>query len=78
MTGDDLLQVVRHKTATAGSLDGRGCRELKSLPVPWFDELARILAKVEELGVWPEGCWNRILRWFLNLMVMLLLLVSVL
>ena len=43
------------KTATAGSLDGWGWRELKALPVSWFDELARILAKVEELGVWPEG-----------------------
>ena len=55
MTGDDLFQVVRVKTATAGSLDGWGWRELKSLLVPWFDGLARILAEVEELGVWPEG-----------------------
>ena len=55
MTGDDLLQVFRRKTAAAGSLDGWGWRELKSLPVPWFDGLALILAKVEELGVWPEG-----------------------
>ena len=52
LTGDDLFQVVRCKTATAGSLDGWGWRELKSLPVP-----SRIFAKVEELGVWPEGCW---------------------
>ena len=51
LTGDD----VRLKTATAGSLDGWGWRELKSLPVPWFDGSARILAKVEEVGVWPEG-----------------------
>ena len=55
LTGDDLFQVVRCKTATAGSLDGLGWRELKSLPVPWFDGLACIFAKVEELGVWPEG-----------------------
>ena len=55
LTGDDLFQVVRCKTATAGTMDGWGWRELKSLPVPWFDGLARILAKVEELGVWPEG-----------------------
>ena len=34
LTGDDLFQVVRRKTATAGSLDGWGWRELKSLPVP--------------------------------------------
>ena len=33
----------------------RGWRDLQSLPVPWFDGLARILAKVEELGVWPAG-----------------------
>ena len=50
-----FFQVVRCKTATAGSLDGWGWRELKSLPVPWCDGLARIFAKVEELGVWPEG-----------------------
>ena len=55
LTGDDLLQVVLCKTATAGSLDGWGWRELKSLPVPWFDGSARILAEVEELGVWPQG-----------------------
>ena len=55
LIGDDLFQVVRRKTATAGSLDGWGWRELKSLLVPWFDCLARILAEVEELGVWPEG-----------------------
>ena len=36
-------------------LDGWGWRELKVLPVPWFDGLARILSKVEETGVWPEG-----------------------
>ena len=55
LTGDDLFQVVRCMTATAGSLDGWGWRELESLPVPCFDSLARIFAKVEELGVLPEG-----------------------
>ena len=25
------------------------------MPVSWYDELARILAKVEEIGVWPGG-----------------------
>ena len=54
LTGDDIFQVVRCKTAIAGSLDGWGWRELKSLPVPWFGGLARILAKVEELGVGAE------------------------
>ena len=39
--------------ATAGSLDG--WRDLKVLPVPWFDGPARILFKVEETGVWQEG-----------------------
>ena len=24
------------------------------MPVSWYDELARILAKVEDVGVWPE------------------------
>ena len=28
---------------------------MKVLPVSWFDELARILSKVEEVGVSPEG-----------------------
>ena len=30
-------------------------RELKVLPVSWYDELARILTKVEDVGVWPDG-----------------------
>ena len=28
---------------------------MKALPVSWFDELARILIKVEDLGIWPDG-----------------------
>ena len=28
---------------------------MKALPLPWFDGLARILALVEEEGVWPDG-----------------------
>ena len=32
-----------------------GWRELKVLPVSWYDGLARILTKVEDLGVWPDG-----------------------
>ena len=32
-----------------------GWRELKVLPVSWFDELTLILTKVEDLGVWPDG-----------------------
>ena len=35
-------------------MDG-GWRELKVLPVSWYDELARILTKVKDVGVWPDG-----------------------
>ena len=55
LTGQMLADVVQRKGATAGSLDGRGWREMKVLPVSWYDELARILTKVEDLGVWPGG-----------------------
>ena len=50
-----LSDVVHRKSATAGSLDGWGWRELKVLPVSCYDGLARILTKVEDVGVWPEG-----------------------
>ena len=50
-----LADVVQRKEATAGSLDGWEWRELKVLPVSWYDELARILTKVEDFGVWPDG-----------------------
>ena len=36
-------------------MDGWDWREMKALPVPWFDELARILTKIEEVGGWPQG-----------------------
>ena len=55
MTGQMLADVVHRKGATAGSLDGLGWRGLKVLPASWSDELARILTKVEDLGVWPVG-----------------------
>ena len=55
LTGDMLFQVVKRKSSTAGSLDGWGWRELKVLPVAWFDGLAKILTRVEEIGVWPDG-----------------------
>ena len=55
LTGQVLADVVQRKGATAGSLDGWGWRELKVLPVSWYDELARILTKIEDLGVWPDG-----------------------
>ena len=55
LTGEMLADAVRRKGATAGSLDGWDWRQMKALPVAWFDGPARILSKVEELGVWPQG-----------------------
>ena len=55
LTGQMLADVVRRKGATAGSLAGWRWRELKVLPVSWYDGLSRILTKVEEVGVWPDG-----------------------
>ena len=55
LTGDMLAEVVRREKVTAGSLDGWRWRDLKALPLPWFDGLARILRLVEEEGVWPDG-----------------------
>ena len=49
LTGQMLADVVHRKGVTAG------WRELKVLPLSWYDELARILAKVEDGGVWPDG-----------------------
>ena len=43
LTGQVLADVVLRKGVSAGSHDGWGWRELKALPVSWFDELARIL-----------------------------------
>ena len=50
-----LADVVQREGAAAGSLYGWGLRELKVLPVSWYDELARILTKVEDFGNWPDG-----------------------
>ena len=55
LTGQVLADVVQRKGATARSLHGWGWRELKVLPVAWYDGLARILTVVEDIGVWPEG-----------------------
>ena len=55
LTGQVLADVVQRKGATAGSLDGWVWRELMVLPVSWYDELARILTKVEDFGIWPDG-----------------------
>ena len=63
-TGDMLFEVVKRKGASAGSLDGWGWRELKVLPVAWFDGLARILIRVEGLGVWPDGLLDAYITMF--------------
>ena len=55
LTGQMLADVVQRESATAGSLDGWGWRELRVLLVPWYDDLARILTMVEDTGVWPDG-----------------------
>ena len=55
LTGQILADLVHRKGVSAGGLDGWGWRELKVLPVSWFDGLARILTKVEDTGVWPDG-----------------------
>ena len=53
-----FLDVVKRKGVSVGSLDGWYWREMKDLPLPWFDKLADVLASVEGLGVWPEGLSN--------------------
>ena len=55
LNGQMLADVVQRKSVTAGSLGGWEWRELKVLPVSWCDGLARILTKVEDTGVWPDG-----------------------
>ena len=60
LSGEMLAHVVRRKGATACNLDRSGWRELKVLPVAWFDGLARILSKVEE-GSGLMVCWMRTL-----------------
>ena len=55
LNGQMLADVVQRKVPLLVVLmDGRW-RELKVLPVSWYDELARILTKVEDVGVWPGG-----------------------
>ena len=55
LTGRMLAAVGQRESATAGSSDGWGWRELEVLHVSWYDELAHILTKVEDVGVWPDG-----------------------
>ena len=58
LTCQMLADVVYRKSAIAGSLCGWEWRVLKVLLVSWFDEQARILAKVEDLGGWPDSLWT--------------------
>ena len=55
LSGLEPYDTVQHKKPSAGSLDGWGWRDLKDLPVSWFDWLAEILSRVELDGVWPDG-----------------------
>ena len=55
LNGQMLADVVQRKSATAGCLDWWGWREFKVLLVSWYDGLARILTKVEDVGVWLDG-----------------------
>ena len=59
LTGDDIFQVVRCKTATAGSLNGWGWRELKSLL--GLMVLLVSLLRLRSLGFGLRGCWMRTL-----------------
>ena len=54
-TGGMFFECVQKKKPTAASLDRWGWREFKSLPLPWFDKLAKIPSLFESCGVWPDG-----------------------
>ena len=64
LTGQMLADVVRRKGATSGSLNGWGWRELKVVPVSWYGELARILTKIENFGVWPDALLDAYIAMF--------------
>ena len=53
LSGQVLADVVQRKSATTGSLDGWGWRELKVLRVAWYGELARLRI----LGFDRMVCW---------------------
>ena len=53
-TSERLFDAVRKMDVTAGSSDGWGRRQHKTLPALWFDGLARSLLMVEDDGVWPD------------------------
>ena len=74
LTGQMLADVIQREGAAASSLDGWRWRELKVLPVAWYDVLARILTKVGDTGVWPVGLLDAYIAMIPRLMVMPLLL----
>ena len=49
---------MQKKKPNAASLDGWGWREFKSLPLAWFDKLAKFLSLVESSGVWLDGIFD--------------------
>ena len=55
LTGQMLADVARVRAPLLVGFDGWGWKEFKVLPVSWYDELARILTKVEDVGAWPDG-----------------------
>ena len=57
LTGQVLADDVQRKGVTAGSLDGWGWRELKVLPVSWYDELLAFFPRLRILVFGPMGCW---------------------
>ena len=59
LTCEMLAEVVRRESAPAGSLDGWRWREMKALPVAWFDGLARIVSRLRTLGFSWMVCWMR-------------------
>ena len=61
LTGDDLFQVVRCKTATAGSLDGWGWRSSSPCLSLGLMVLLVSLRRLRSLGFGLRGCWMRTL-----------------
>ena len=57
LTGEMPADVVQRKSATAGSLDGWGWRELKVLPVSCYAELVAFFPRLKTLGFGLMGCW---------------------
>ena len=61
LTGLMLADAVQRKGATAGCLDGWGWRELKVLPVSWYDGWPVFLPGLSILVLGLMDCWMLIL-----------------